>query len=74
MRCEGLFCTQYVDGYSGEFPQMMRNFPATARRMISVAGIRYKRLHCDTIAGDDVFLQAGVAIAAVTSGHCCILF
>lgn len=39
---------------------MMRNFPATVRRMIPVAGICYNRLHSDTIAGDDVFLRAGV--------------
>ena len=43
-------CTQYVDGCSGEFPQMMRNFSANARRMKSAAGICYNRLHCDAIS------------------------
>ena len=48
---------------------MMRNVPASARRMISFAGMRYNRLHSDTIASDNVFLQAGVVIAVVASGH-----
>ena len=60
-------CTQYVHGCSGEFPQMMRNFPAPARRMISFAGMCYNRLHSDTIAVDDVFLLAGVVIAVVAA-------
>ena len=70
MRPEGLSCTQYqyVDGCSGECPQMMRNFPATAHRMMSLAGMCYNRLHSDTIACDDVFLLAGVVIAVVASG------
>ena len=68
MRPEGLSCTQYVDGCSDKFPQMMRNFPAPARRMISFAGMCYNRLHSDTIACDDVFLLAGVVIAVVASG------
>ena len=46
---------------------MMRNFPATARRMISFAGMCYNRLHSDTIAVDDVFLLAGVVIAVVAA-------
>ena len=53
---------------------MMRNFPASARRMISFAGMCYNHLHSDTIAVDDVFLLAGVVIAVVASGHCCLLF
>ena len=65
---------QYVDECSGECPQMMRNFPATACRMISFAGMCYKCLHSDTIAGDNVFLPAGVVIAVVASGYCCLLF
>ena len=72
MRPEGLSCTQYqyVDGCSGECPQMMRNFPATARRMMSLAGMCYNRLHSDTIAVDDVFLLAGVVIAVVAAVFC----
>ena len=47
---------------------MMRNFPASARRMISFAGMCYNCLHSDTIACDYAFLLAGVVIALVAPG------
>ena len=74
MRPEGLSCTQYVHGCSGEFPQMMRNFPASARRMISFAGMCYNCLHSDTIACDYAFLLAGVVIALVASADIMLSF
>ena len=53
---------------------MMRNFPASARRMISFAGMCYNCLHSDTIACDYAFLLAGVVIALVASADIMLSF